>query len=403
MGYAFYSMTGHLFSAATPEAMKGFLSGYQGLVVNQFFSTLWPAYIFFLLTFFVNFYFIYKGVSGGIEILSRYGMPLLIVIALFLVVRVFTMGAPVNPDWNIWNALGFVWNPDFGELRNPRVWLEAAGQIFFTLSVGMGCVQTYASYLREKDDIVLSGLSTASTNEFCEVILGGSIVIPAAFLFFGPVMAREVAHSGTFNIGFVTMPLVFHQVPFGTIFSVCWFLLLFIAGITSSVALIQPAMAFLEDEFQLTRKRATFVLGSIAFVLCHLPILFFGNGLVDELDFWAGTFLLVLFATIEFVLFAWVFGIKKGWHELHIGALIRIPKVYRFIITWITPVFLILLLGMWTWDAFGPIILMHDIPVANRLCAFGVRLLVMGVLAVTCVGVAVTWKRDKSRKKGGRV
>ena len=108
--------------------------------------------------------------------------------AIILFIRVLTLGTPdpAHPDWNVNNGLGFVWNPDFSTLLSARVWLEAAGQIFFTLSVGIGVILTYASYLRKGDDVVLSGTTAASTNEVAEVILGGSIILPAAFIFFGP-------------------------------------------------------------------------------------------------------------------------------------------------------------------------------------------------------------------------
>src|SRR3989344_2549728 len=120
----------------------------------------------------------------------------------------------------------------------------------------MGAILTYASYLKRGDDVVLSGLTAASTNELAEVVLGGSIVIPAAFVFFGAAGATEAAHSGAFNLGFVTMPLIFGQIPLGAVFALLWFVLLFLAGITSSVSLAEPAVAFISDEFDLDRKRA---------------------------------------------------------------------------------------------------------------------------------------------------
>ena len=98
------------------------------------------------------------------------------------------------------------------------------------------------------------------------------------------------------------------------------------AGITSSVSLAQPAVAFLEDEFNLSRKRAVLIFGAVAFVLCHPAIFFLKNGVVDELDFWGGTFCLVVFATVEVVLFSWVFGMDKAWAEVHHGADMKVPE-----------------------------------------------------------------------------
>ena len=146
--------------------------------------------------------------------------------------------------------------------------LEAAGQIFFTLTVGIGVIHTYARYLNKADDVVLSGLNASATNEFAEVILGGSIVIPAAFVFFGPHDVQAIARSGVFNLGFVTMPAVLNKLPLSGLLGFAWFFLLFLAGITSSISLAQPAVAFLEDEFDINRRKAVSILSIAAFILC---------------------------------------------------------------------------------------------------------------------------------------
>ena len=152
--------------------------------------------------------------------------------------------------------MGFMWNPDFSQLSRATVWLVAAGQIFFTLSLGQGIINTYASYLREKDDVTLNGLTTSMTNEFAEVILGGTIAIPVAVAFFGLAETKLIANEGAFNLGFQALPVIFQKIPLGQIFGAMWFFLLFIAGITSSVAMTSPAVAFLEDEFKWKREKA---------------------------------------------------------------------------------------------------------------------------------------------------
>jgi SNF family Na+-dependent transporter len=337
LGYAFFALTGKLLSSATPENMQNFLASYQGLAPG---SNIGTAYVFFIITFLLNFYFLYRGVQGGIERLCKIAMPLLFVFGIIIAARVLMLPGIVD-------GLGFLWNPDFSVLTQAKVWMAAAGQIFFTLSVGIGALLTYASYLKRGDDVVLSGLTAASTNELAEVVLGGSIVIPAAFVFFGVAGATAAAHSGAFNLGFVSMPLIFSQIKFGAFFALLWFLLLFLAGITSSVSLAEPAVAFVSEEFRLSRKKSVLILGVILFILCQLPIFFLGNGVVDELDFWGGTFCLVLFGTIETVLFVWVFGIEKAWEEIHHGAEMRIPGFYKPIIKYVTPLFLFFILGFW--------------------------------------------------------
>ena len=393
LGYAFFSLTGKYANATTQSSMQAFLRGYQGLESNQFFSGLGTAYIFFIITFILNIWVIYHGIKGGIEKLCRWAMPVLFICGIILTIRVLTFGTPdpAKPDWNLKNGLGFLWNPDFSALKSAKVWLAAAGQIFFTLSVGIGVILTYASYLTKNDDVVLSGLTSAATNEFAEVILGGSIVIPAAFVFFGPEEVVKIASGGAFNLGFVTMPLIFLRIPLGTIFAFLWFILLFLAGITSSVSLAQPAIAFLEDEFNIPRKNAVMIFSVITFLLCQPSIFFLGQGVVDELDFWGGTFCLVLFATIETILFAWIFGIDKAWEEIHSGADITIPKFYKFIIKYITPAFLIFILGFWFYQQGLPTILMKNIPKENYHIVLYTRINLLTIFIVLAVLVRQAW------------
>jgi SNF family Na+-dependent transporter len=396
LAYSFFALFGKYANLTDQAAMSSFLSSFQGLDKNHNFG---PAYIFFLITFVLNIWVIYYGIKGGIERLCKWAMPLLFIFGAVLLIRVVTLGAPdiTKPDWNIANGFGFLWNPDLSALKSAKVWLEAAGQIFFTLSVGIGVILTYASYLSKGDDVVLSGLTAATTNEIAEVILGGSIVIPAAFVFFGPVDIQTIARSGVFNLGFVTMPLVLNKLPFAQILGFLWFFLLFLAGITSSVSLAQPAVAFLEDEFDINRKKAVTIFGIVSFLLCQPAIFLLGKGVVDELDFWGGTFFLVLFATIETVLFSWVFGMEKAWDEMHKGADMHIPKIYKFIIKYITPLFLFLILGMWFWQEWLPIIRMKNVSSENFTFIFGTRLGLILVFSILAIMVKIAWKRKKSR------
>ncbi|MBN1621094.1 MAG: sodium-dependent transporter [Endomicrobiales bacterium] len=399
LGYSFFSLTGMLSKVSDQSGMESFLNGYQGVVSNEYFSGLKWAYIFFVITFILNISVIYYGIRSGIERLCRLAMPILLFFGVILAVRVLTLGTPdpAKPEWNLLNGLGFLWNPNFKALLDAKVWLAAAGQIFFTLSVGIGVILTYASYLKKKDDVALSGLTSATTNEFAEVILGGSIVIPAAFVFFGPAGIEKVAQSGAFNLGFVTMPLIFKKIYLGSAFAFMWFGLLFLAGITSSVSLAQPAIAFLEDEFNVTRRDAVSVFGTITFIFCQPAIFLLSRGVVDELDFWGGTFCLVLFATIETILFAWVFGIDRAWEEIHHGADIKIPKFYKYIIKYVTPLFLIVIMVSWFWQQGLPTILMEGVSQDNKPFILMTRLILVGMFALLAVLVNVAWRNRKPK------
>ena len=401
LAYAFFSIAGKYGHATDQNTMISLLKGFQGLEKNQFFSSMQCAYVFFLITFAANIWIIYKGISGGIEKICNIALPVLFVFGIILAARILTLGAPnlLNPSWNIQNGLGWLWNPDFSSLKDAKVWLAAAGQILFTLSVGIGVILTYASYLKKTDDIVLSGLAAASTNEFAEIILGSSIIIPAAFAFFGPIDIENIAKSGAFNLGFVTMPLIFEKISLGAFFGCIWFLLLFLAGITSSISLAQPSITFLEDEFNISKKKAVIIFGIASFMLCQPAIFFLKNGVVNELDFWGGTFCLVLFAAVETILFGWIFGMEKAWEEIHHGADMKLPTIYKFIMKYITPLFLILILIAWSYQQGIPMLLMKGINQSDKPYILGTRLMLLGIFFCLAILVKIAWRKRKTAVK----
>lgn len=285
----------------------------------------------------VNFFIIYHGVTRGIERFCKWAMPLLIFCAVIILVRVLTLD-------NISSGLGFMWNPQWDSLSNPTVWLEAAGQIFFSLSVGFGIILCYSSYLNKNEDVVLTGLSAASTNEFCEVILGGLIVVPTAFLFLG----AENAQGTTFGLGFITIPAIMNFMPGGGhFFGALWFGLLFLAAVTSSLSMLQPAIAFLEDGFGLKRRSSVAILGLIT-VLGAFPIIYFSKDALalDYTDFWCNV-CMILAATGTVFVFGWVVGAERGVSEMNRGADFKVPRFMPIMIRYVTPAFLVVILVAW--------------------------------------------------------
>ena len=232
-------------------------------------------------------------------------------------------------------------------MTNAQMWLEAAGQIFFSLSVGFGIIVCYASYLRRDDDIALSGLTASAGNEFCEVALGGLITIPAAFIFLGGAGVG----GGTFGLGFMTLPNVFFAMPAGRWVGALFFFLLFLAAVTSSLSMLQPAIALLEEGLGLGRKASVSILGFITAVGSGFVVYFSeGNAALDTMDFWVGTVAIYILAMVEVVLFAWVLGIDKGYEELKRGAEIGIPKVVMYIIKYVSPVYLMVIFVVWVYQ-----------------------------------------------------
>jgi SNF family Na+-dependent transporter len=350
LGYSIHFLLGHapeLASGAdhSQEILKpysAFLGTYIGSGEGNFFSPSLMAYFALIVTVVINLVILLRGVSRGIEAFAKFALPALFIMALILLVRVLTLETPYG---NAVEGLNFLWKPDLKALLDPGVWVAAAGQIFFTLSLGFGAMIVYASYLKSNKDIALTGLTSAAVNETAEVILGGSIAIPAAVAFFGVAGAVSIAQSGAFNLGFVSLPAIFASMPAGQFLGFLWFFLLFFAGLTSSVALSQTIVAFFEDDFGLSRKKSVFI--TMGIILISIGMIIFVNNTLDELDFWAGTIGIIFFGFMEVVLFMWVFGGEKAWAELNRHGAIQVPRFFYYILRYVTPLFMLFLLSWW--------------------------------------------------------
>jgi SNF family Na+-dependent transporter len=325
----------------------------NGLIAGGSISTL----VFWIITFAVNIWLVFRGISKGIERFVSYAMPAMAVCAVIVLIRVLTLGTPdpAVPEQNVVNGLAYMWNPDFSALTNAQTWLAAAGQIFFSLSVGFGVILNYASYLRPKDDVVLSGLTASATNELFEVGFGGMITITASFVFLGAASMIGAVQSGTFGLGFTTLPVVFaHMGWAGNFVGAVFFLMLFLAAITSSISMYQPALAFFEESLGWTRRAATTLMVSICIAGSFLVMYYSKDGVFwSTIDDWVGTFLIFVLAMIQIVVFSWVFGIDRGWEEAHRGAQIRIPAFYKPIMKYVTPTYLLLIFAAFCWQNLG--------------------------------------------------
>jgi SNF family Na+-dependent transporter len=340
--------------------------------------------------FLLNFVLIYRGVTKGIERFCRIAMPLMAVLALLVLMRVLTLGTPdpSKPEQSVAGGLNYMWEPDFEALKRPSTWLAASGQIFFTLSVGFGIIINYASYLRRSDDIVLSGLTSSSVNEFFEVCLGGLITLPVAFIFMG--LSTAGFTDSTFSLGFKALPNVFGQMWGGQFFGFLWFFILFIAAITSSVSMLQPVIAFLEEGFGLKRHASASILGLIT-AMGVLYTLFFSKDLMalDTLDFWVGTVMILVLALVQSLLYGWALGIERGEKEAHVGAHMHIPRFVQYMLKYIVPLYLIVILGAFIYN---------DVPVRVRgiwatPVALGSIIFIGVVLAVLLLMVLIAGRR----------
>ena len=217
----------------------------------------YESILFYILCLSINVWILSQTLRKGIERAAKFFMPLLIIFGLFLVVKIVTIKAgEQGAIYDGWVGLEFLWTPDLNSLSDPKVWLSAAGQIFFTLSLGMGCIQCYASYLKENDDVVLNSMTAGFMNEFVEIVIGGSIIIPISIGYFGIDKVMDLCQIGGFGLGFRTMPYLFEQWGdvLASLAGIAFFGLLFGAGITSSLAMGAPIVGFLKDNFAGRKK-----------------------------------------------------------------------------------------------------------------------------------------------------
>ncbi|MDY6821259.1 MAG: sodium:calcium symporter [Deferribacterota bacterium] len=332
LGYAFFSLFGSYINVDKITFLQQFI----GADKNTFNIGLGSLF-FYIITLFIIYTILSKGLNKGIEKFNNIFIPLLLVIGVVLTIRVLLLG----PD--IVKGLSFIWEPNFEHLFNWQIWIIAAGQIFFTLSIGQE-ISVYASYLREDDDIAIGPLTQTSINEFSEVIIGGCIAIPVIF-FFTHGLDKNITEG--YNISFIAIPMVLEEMSLGRLFGVLWFTLLFIAGITTILASCFSFITFLKDNFSYDNKKAAKITLLIVFFLSLPPTLWYSKGVFDEVDFWVGALFLVIISIIEVIMFAWIMGINKAWEELNKGAKLRIPNAFKYVVKYITPLFLIVMLIAW--------------------------------------------------------
>jgi len=380
--------SGVYFTEATGSNVDGFVDD----------GGLHRAAWFWIIAFLLNAWFLYRGLSRGIETFCRWALPAMAVCALIVLARVLTLGTPdpALPDQNVQAGLNFMWNPDFSALLDFKTWLAATGQIFFSLSVGFGVIVNYASYLRKNDDVVLSSLTSSATNEFFEVVFGGMITLTAAVVFLG-LTATQASVGGTFSTGFEALPVVFARMPFGNFFGTVWFFMLFLAAITSSLSMLQPVKAFFQEALGLSHKGTT----ALLLALCvggNLFVLWFSKGLValDTLDFWVGTFMIFIVAGTQIVCFAWIFGIDRGLAEARRGASIRIPNAFRFIMKYVSPVYLLVIFLGFCWYNLPPYVQSvfgEATDDSARRAVVYAWLLILGTIAMLLVVTAIGTRR----------
>lgn len=294
------------------------------------------------------------GVSKGLERAVKVMMPLLFIFAIGLLVTSFTWRTPVKPEWDSIKGFLWLWTPRFEKLAEPAAWLEGAGQIFFSLSLGIaGIIPTYASYIRREDDIALGALTTASLNEFAEVVCGGTIAFSLGYAFGGelPIGMVYVDGKSPLILAMAVYPAFFGRLGVaGAVLGSFWYILLWFAGITSAIALVNAVVEMLQD-FGWSRAKSSLVT-AILLVLLGLPIVIEGaitkiydwgpsTAYLDFTDFVVGSFLLVVVALLETV-FAGGFIWPEGYEEVNRGGFIKVPNwLWSAVLSVVAPIYLV--------------------------------------------------------------
>jgi len=256
--------------------------------------------LFFALVFLIaSIWFPYRGINKGIEKANKIMMPLFLLMLLFLVITAQTL--PGAKD-----GLEFIFKPDFSKF-NAEMLLVAFGQALFSLSIGMGAMITYGSYMKQETNLVESSY-TLIFGETLIAVSAGLMIFPAVFSF-------GYSPDEGFGLAFVTLPKVFTQLPFGSFIAILFFILLLFAALTSSISMVETVIASAKENFNITREKASISIGLIL-VLFIVPAAF-SFGLLKNVtfmdktffglfDYFSGTLLLPFNTLIMCLIVGWI-------------------------------------------------------------------------------------------------
>ncbi len=280
-----------------------------------------------------------KGISNGIEKASKFMMPALFVLLIVVAIRSVTLDGAME-------GIRFFLKPDFSKVTIGTV-MAALGQAFFSLSLGMGAIITYGSYLGktenlEKNAVIIPAIDTAVA------LLAGFAVLPAVFAFgFEPGAGPSLM--------FITLPSVFDSMPLGQFFGILFFILVFFAALTSAISLLEVVVSYLIDNFKMDRKKTTIMMSVILFIIgipCSLangPImgdfLIFGYNFFDFMSFLAESVLMPLGGLLMCIFIGYVWGIDNISEEITCGGKYKFKSKTFFVvmIKYIAPVLIFII------------------------------------------------------------
>lgn len=304
LGYLVEALLGQMNHFASAESS---LVHFQTLV-----STPWWTVLFHFLFIFLSTGVLYLGVQHGIEKGNKIMMPILFLTLIFLVVRGLFMP-------NAGEAIAFLLSPDWSILTGEGL-LAALGQAFFTLSLGQGTMVTYGSYLKKKENILSTCIPVVSM-DFAVSMLAAVAVFTIAF-------SVGIEPDSGPSLVFHTLPWVFSQITGGYLIALIFFLLVFLAALSSQISAMEPSIAYLRDEFGWERHKATVAVSSGAFLLGIPSALsysllknttLFGKPFLDFMEFLCSNILIPLGGLLAVGTVAYLWGIKGALEEIREG------------------------------------------------------------------------------------
>lgn len=280
---------------------------------------------------------IYRGVQRGIEIANKVLMPLLLIITAVLVFWSLTLeGASVG--------LKAYLKPDFSELSDSEVWIDAYSQIFFTLSLSFGIMITYASYLPERANITKMAVATAFIN--CGFSLFAGFAVFSVLGFMATSLGKPIGEvvSQSIGLAFVAYPKALSLMPFGNLFGALFFFCLVIAGLSSAVSIVEAFVAAMIDKFNYSRRALTNfacgvgLLGSMAFTTQA------GLHWLDIVDHFLSHYGLVPVGILECLVIGWFFSLRRLQDHINRISSIKVGQTWAFLIRYFVPLMLLVIL-----------------------------------------------------------
>ncbi len=332
LGYCFKTLSGRFHDVDRSEVSA---------IFSQFIASPWLQISLLALFIFLTAFIVSKGVAAGLEKFSRVLMPALFLIMVLLMAHSLTLpGAD--------KGLVFYLKPDFSEI-NGRVFLEAMGQAFFSLSLGLGTMLTYGSYLGKKENLVSSAAWVA--------VLDTTIAILAGFIIFPALFSQNMAPDQGPGLVFAILPVIFAHIPGGMLFGALFFVLLAVAALTSTISILEVPVAFLIDEKKWSRPRAAWLMGGVA-LLFGIPSALSGGGMkffsrlplvhVDFLTLWDkawGNVALSVGALLIALFVAHVWKTANALDEITAGgARFRLARLWAFAIKYVCPLLILVVL-----------------------------------------------------------